>query len=133
MFELFFFTGFVKDVIISKTNMHLTVHCELSYGKFLWWIGIWLLMSTLHGLDHATFWALLEINHFQGVLWRLTNLMSQNWLNAILCAIFYTNHDKLAYRDKFWEVQQMVDEWNKNMAEQFTPSSASCLDESMNP
>ena len=33
----------------------------------------------------------------------------------------------------FWEVQQMVDEWNKNMAEQFTPSWVSCLDESMSP
>ena len=27
----------------------------------------------------------------------------------------------------------MVDEWNKNMAEQFTPSWVSCLDESMSP
>ena len=37
MFELFFFMGFVKDVIIPKTNMHLTangVHHELSYDEF---------------------------------------------------------------------------------------------------
>ena len=27
----------------------------------------------------------------------------------------------------------MVEEWNKNMAEQFTPSWVSCLDESMSP
>ena len=27
----------------------------------------------------------------------------------------------------------MVDEWNKNMAEQFTPSCVSCLDKSMRP
>ena len=27
----------------------------------------------------------------------------------------------------------MVDEWNKNMAQQFTPSWVSCLDESMSP
>ena len=27
----------------------------------------------------------------------------------------------------------MVDEWNKNMAEQFTPSWVSCLDKSMSP
>ena len=61
MFELFFFTGFVNDIIVPKTNMHLTrngIHCELSYG------GIWLLTLMLHGLDHATFWSLLEINHF---------------------------------------------------------------------
>ena len=59
--------------------------------------------------------------------------MSQKQFDAILCAIFYTNHDKPTYRDKFWEVRQMVDEWNKNMAEQFTPSWVSCLDESMSP
>ena len=72
MFELFFFMGFVKDIIIPKTNMHLTVngvHHELSYGTFLCWIGIWLLMSMLHGPYHVTFWSLLEINHFQGVPW----------------------------------------------------------------
>ena len=27
----------------------------------------------------------------------------------------------------------MVDEWNKNMVEQFTPSWVSCLDKSMSP
>ena len=35
MFELFFFMGFVKDIIIPITNMHLTVngvHHKLSYG-----------------------------------------------------------------------------------------------------
>ena len=37
MFELFFYSGFVKDVIIPKTNMHLTVNGvhELSYGEVL--------------------------------------------------------------------------------------------------
>ena len=72
MFELFFFTGFVKDIIIPKTNMHLTwngVHRKRSYHEFLWWIGIWLLMLILHGPDHVTFWSLLDINHFRGAPW----------------------------------------------------------------
>ena len=79
MLELFFFMGFVKDVIIPKTNMHLTVngvHRGLSYGTGLWWICIWLLMLTLHHLDHVTFWSLLEINCFRGAPWQLTDLMS---------------------------------------------------------
>ena len=79
MFELFFSTGFVKDIIIPKTNMHLTrngVHHELSYGEFLWWIGIWLIMSTLHCPDHATLRSLLEINCFHGSPWQLADLMS---------------------------------------------------------
>ena len=59
--------------------------------------------------------------------------MSRKWFDTILCAIFYTNCDIPTYRDKFWEVRQMVDEWSKNMVEQFTPSWVSCLDESMSP
>ena len=136
MFELFFFTSFVKDVIIPQTNTRLTsngIHCELSYGEFLWWIGVWLLMSMLHGPDRATFWSLMDVDHFQGAPWRLNDLMSRKWFDTIPHAIFYTNHDKPPYRDKFWEVRQMVDEWNKNMAEQFTPSWVSCLDKSMSP
>ena len=104
MFELFFFTSFVKDVIIPQTNTRLTangIHHELSYGEFLWWIGVWLLMSTLHGPDRATFWSLMDVDHFRGAPWRLNDLMSQKQFNTILCTIFYTNHDKPTYRDKF--------------------------------
>ena len=72
MSEFLFFTSFVKDVIIPKTNMRLTangIHHELSYSEFLWWIGVWLLMPMLHGPNHATFWSLMGVNHFQGAPW----------------------------------------------------------------
>ena len=69
LFELFFFTAFVKNVIIPQTNKHLTenrLQHELSYGEFLWWIGLWLLMSTINGPDHGMFWSLTKMDHFQG-------------------------------------------------------------------
>ena len=72
MFELFFFTSFMKDVIIPQTNTRLTangIHHELSYREFLWWIGVWLLMSMLHGPHHATFWSLMDVDRFCGVPW----------------------------------------------------------------
>ena len=136
LFELFFFTTFVKNGIIPQTNKHLTengLQCELSYGEFLQWIGLWLLMSTINGLVCGMFWSLTEMDRFQGAPWQLNDLMSQKQFDGILHAIFYTNHDKPAYRDKFWEVRQMAEEWNKNMVEQFTPSWVSFLDESMSP
>ena len=74
-----------------------------SYGEFLWWIGVWLLMSMLHGPDCATFWSLMHVDCFRGVPWRLNDLMSQKQFDTILRTIFYTNHDKPTYRDKFWE------------------------------
>ena len=72
MFELFVFTSFVEDVIIPQTNTRLTVNGinrELSYGGFLRWIGVWLLMSMLHGPDHATSWSLMDVDRFRGVPW----------------------------------------------------------------
>ena len=120
LFELFFFTPFVKNVIIPQTNNRLEAngfHHDLSYGEFLQWIGVWLLMSTLHGPDRAAFWSLTDINRFHGAPWHLGDLMSWKQLDAILCSIFYTDREKPAYRDKFWEVRQMIDAWNDNMAE----------------
>ena len=136
LFELFFFTPFVKNVIIPQTNNRLEAngfHRDLSYGEFLRWIGVWLLMSTLHGPDRGAFWSLTDINRFHGAPWRLGDLMSRKRFDAILRSIFYTDQEKPAYRDKFWEVRQMIVAWNDNMAEQFTPSWVSCLDESMSP
>ena len=136
LFELFFFTPFVKNIIIPQTNNRLEAngfHRDLSYGEFLRWIGVWLLMSTLHGPDRAAFWSLTDINRFHGAPWRLGDLMSRKRFDAILRSIFYTDQEKPAYRDKFWEVRQMIVAWNDNMAEQFTPSWVSCLEESMSP
>ena len=136
IFELFFFTSFVKDVIILETNKRLInngAHRELSYGGFLRWLGIWLLMGTINGPDRMDFWSIMETNRFRGAPFCLNDLMSKKQFEDILKSIFYTNQDALPYTDKFWEVRQMVDEWNSNMAVQFTPSWVSCLDESMSP
>ena len=136
LFELFFFTTFVKDVIIPQTNKRLTengFHRELSYGEFLRWLGIWLLMSTINGPDRGAFWSLVDVDRFRGAPWRLNDLMSRKRFDAILKSIFYTDRNKPQYTDKFWEVRQIVDAFNKNMTQQFTPSWVSCLDESMSP
>ena len=48
----------------------------------------------------------------------------------ILKALAITASHSLAFRDHFWEVQDILKPWNKNMVEQFTPNWVSCLDES---
>ena len=57
VFEMFFFKHFIKSVVIPKPNEHLAAegHRVLSYGEFLQWIGIWLLMATLVGPDRMDF------------------------------------------------------------------------------
>ena len=57
--------------------------------------------------------------------------MSRKQFEAILKALPITARQPPAFRDRFWEVQEILERWNANMTEQFTPSWVSCLDESM--
>ena len=133
VFEMFFFKHFIMSVVIPKTNEHLAAegHCVLSYGEFLRWIGIWLLVATLVGPDRTDFWSLSNIDEFKGAPFRLHEYMSRMWFDAIIKCIFYTSDEPPAYRDCFWEVRQMLDTWNKNMNKNFIPGWANSLDESM--
>ena len=59
--------------------------------------------------------------------------MSLQRFEAILLALSFTNKTPPTYKDRFWEVRQIINAWNLNMTEIFTPSWVSCLDESMSP
>ena len=61
----------------------------------------------------------------------LHNFMSRKRFEAILKALAITARQPPAFRDRFWEVREVLEAWNSNMTEQFTPSWVSCLDESM--
>ena len=103
----------------------------MTYGEFLRWLGLWFLMATITGPDGSDFWSLGEVDCFVGAPMRLGHLMSRKRFEAILKALSYTSRQRPAFRDRFWEVRQMLDAWNTNMMEQFTPSWVNCLDESM--
>ena len=62
---------------------------------------------------------------------RLGSYMSRKRFDAILKALSITSHDPPAFRDRFWEICEILKAWNETMMEQFTPSWVSCLDESM--
>ena len=46
-------------------------------------------------------------------------------------ALKFTDREAPDYIDKFFAIRQLVEEWNKNMKENFAASWMSCLDESM--
>ena len=50
---------------------------------------------------------------------------------SILMALTFTDIEPPSFVDHFWEVRQMISEWNINMKNVFIPSWISCLDESM--
>jgi len=61
----------------------------------------------------------------------LTKYMSRNRFNAILAALNYTNPTPPTFKDRFWEVRNLLTAWNNNMNENFIPGWICCLDESM--
>ena len=131
--EMFFFKNFVIDIIIPQTNLNLQhdKHRPTTYGEFLRWIGLWFLMATINGPDHRDFLSLGEVDCLVGAPMRLHNFMSRKRFKAILKALAVTARQPPAFRDRFWVVREVLEAWNSNMTEQFTPSWVSCLDESM--
>ena len=88
-------------------------------------------MATIDSPDHHDFWSLGEVDCFVGAPMRLHNFMSRKCFKVILKALAITARQPPAFRDHFWEVREVLEAWNSNMTEQFTPSWVSCLDESM--
>ena len=57
--------------------------------------------------------------------------MSRRRFELILYNLRYTKDDPPQYKDHFWEVRWMLQEWNKNMGTDFSPSWINCIDKSM--
>ena len=56
LFERLFFMPFIKSVILTQTNKNLPGgEKNVTYGEFIWWIHLWLLMLTLIGPQRCDF------------------------------------------------------------------------------
>ena len=128
LFEHLFPSEYIKRILIPETNKLLT--STLSYGEFMLWIGVWLLMATIDGVQRREFWSKLDIDPFRGAPFRLSNYISRTRFEEILNALTYSN-EKPDFVDKFWEIRQLQKLWNLNMFEKFQPGYINCLDESM--
>ena len=133
LFEMFFFKQFIVATIIPQTNIQSEQqrNCPRSCREFLHWLGLWILMATINGPDQSGFWSMTEVDCFVGVPLRLGGFMSRKRFDMILNALAITSRSPPAFRDRFWQVHVILEAWNANMTEQFTPSSFSCLDDSM--
>ena len=130
LFEGFFPKELLQN-IIDIVNEKMNGEEEVVYREFLWWIGIWVLMSTVDGADRRSFWSTKNVDAFDGAPFRLTPFMSRRRFEKILDNIGYTKEDPPQHRDRFWEVRTMLQMWNNNMGTNFLPSWINCIDESM--
>lgn len=129
LFEMLFPKEFIQVIIIKETNKKLDK--KMTYGEFFVWIGLWFFMGTTHFGDRREFWSSKAIDAFEGTPFRFNDFMSRNRFENILCALTITDRTAPTHTDRFWEVRQLIYEWNANMIWKFSPSWISCLDESM--
>ena len=103
LFEGFFHKQLLQNVI-DIVNEKMDGDEEVVYGEFIWWIGIWVLMSTVDGADQCSFWSTKNVDAFDGAPFRLTPFMSRRHFEQILNNRGYTKEGPPQYRDHFWEV-----------------------------
>ena len=130
MFSLFFPRQWFEDVVMENLKQTEGLH-DIGFGEVVRWIGIWLLLSTTIKMDRKKFWAAKQVDREDGAPFRLNDLMSWRRFEKIHQSMVYTNEEPPQYKDRFWEVRQMIKRWNENVMENFTPLWVSCLDESM--
>ena len=103
---------------------------KVSYGGFLVFIRVWLMIATIQGTFKRDFWSAKKGSAW-GALLRVSDYMTQNHFEAILYFFKYTDEEAPQYKDSFHEVGQMLLMCNENMDQYFTPGWITCLDESM--
>ena len=73
----------VLTVVIDNVNENMNGEDDLTYGEFLWWIGIWVLMLTVDGANCHSFWLSNNVDPFEGALQILRHdQQSQLFLDA---------------------------------------------------
>jgi hypothetical protein len=131
MLLLFLPWKFLEDVILVETNKKIK-GSAVTFEEFMRFLALYLYMSTLSGYWRSDYWSSNPILMLEGASYCFNAMMLKRF-EVILLALTYTNEPPPAFKDKFWEVCQIITSWNTKMAKIFTPSWVLCLDESMSP
>jgi hypothetical protein len=129
LFLVLFPTDYLTTVLIPETNKELTLPMDL--GEFVRWLGCWFYMACWVGIpSRKDWWATSAESMYKGAPFRLGKYMSRNRFDEILSSLRYTNKE-VDFPDGFFHMRQLEEAWNKNMADEFSPSWINVLDESM--
>ena len=124
----------ISTVLLAATSASMEKDDvqPLSFGELIRYIGLWLLMSTCQGWKRQDFWSQLDFDEEEDPCpYRFGKYMSKRRFDSITKHLTFTNVNPPSYRDRIWEVRQMIKAWNDNMAAMFLAGWALCLDESM--
>ena len=133
MFELLFPTKFVKETMIPQMNKILVegnaVGGATNYEEFLAFLGIILRMSSSVGIDRSKYWS--KPDNKDKLKTKFNPIMSRKRFDALLNASSFTDKEPPTYKDRFWEIRDLLHAWNMNMTDEFVAGWVVCLDESM--
>ena len=122
----------IQEVLLPETNRNMLGQRSLDWPEFLRFVGLLFLMSTVRvGCSLRAWFEDTKPSEFEGAPFRLNKYMSRSRFESILNALTYTNIPPPLYKDKFFQIRQLLTSWNQNMTSTFIPSWVSCLDESM--
>ena len=125
----------IENVLLRKTSDALEKNNShpLTISEFLRYLGIHLLMATIQGFGQVEFWDYSGVAKSQeegACPYNLKDYMSFKRFQAITSCLVFTQDNPPTFRDKFWQIREMVREWNKIMKE-FISGWVICVDESM--
>ena len=131
-FRMCFPEKWVTGVLIPATNKNLSGD-PMDLHEFYVFLGCHFYMCCYDGItDRREWWSSKPITMFEGAPFRLNEYMSYKRFAAITAAMCYTDKPPPSFVDRFHDVRQMIDEFNKHYEEEYVPSWLNCLDESMN-
>ena len=93
------------------------------------------MMATCVGFSRDDFWEMEEKRktQFRKCPYDFNDIMSRRRFQLILEHLSFTTFEPPNYRDDFFQICQMISEWNRNMSEVFIAGWVCCLDKSMSP
>jgi hypothetical protein len=130
---------FLEVTIVEATNNALLAvnAVRTTFGELLRYIGMMLLMSCyMKSPDH--FWRpaertgdCLEDEENDMPSSTFNRYMSCRRCLAITSTLQFTTQPPPSFRDKFWQIRDLILVWNEHMQTIFVAAWALCLDESM--
>jgi hypothetical protein len=130
---LFPFT-WLQMVLLEMTSksLHAVGEAELTLGELLRYLGLWMLMATVNGFKLDDFWSSNEYSPEENPCpYNFKRYMTRRRFRMITEHLRFTDVTPPTFKDKFWQVRQMIKEWNANMCRVFSSSWVICVDESM--
>ena len=119
VFLLLFGDGLL-ELILNSTNQNLPHGAvKMTKGELVRYLGMQLAISTTSGFARDDFWTseLMRKEMWRAPPYNFNLLLSKARFLLITKHLSFCSSTPPAFRDKFWRVREMINEWNRNMAD----------------